>query len=132
MARGYNSENTSIHMLNFHFVWCPKYRRKILIGQVKQRLETLIIDKATKLKSNIISLEIMPDHIHLFIQSKPTNSPNHLIAQIKGYTSRILRQEYPHLKSSMPSLWTRSYFVSTAGNVSQFVIQKYIKEQNTR
>ena len=122
MTKGYQKENTCIHLLNHHFVWCPKYRRKLLQGKIKERLIQLIQEKAKELECNILTLEVMPDHIHLFITSKPTISPNKLIGEIKGYTSYMLRKEFPELLK-MPALWTRSYFVSTAGKVSQFVIQ---------
>ena len=128
MTKGYQKENTCVHLLNYHFVWCPKYRRKLLKGEIKQRLTNLIKEKANQKQCEILTLEIMPDHIHLFITSKPIISPNKLIGDIKGYSSYILRKEFPELLK-MPTLWTRSYFVSTAGNVSKFVIQKYIEEQ---
>lgn len=128
MTKGYQKENTCIHQLNYHFVWCPKYRRKLFKGELRQRLIQLINDKAKQKQCKILTLEVMPDHIHLFITSKPIIAPNKLIGDIKGYSSRILRKEFPKLMK-MPTLWTRSYFVSTAGKVSQFVIQKYIEEQ---
>jgi len=128
MTKGYQKENTCIHQLNYHFVWCPKYRRKLLKGEIKQRLTELINEKAKENQCKILTLEIMPDHIHLFITGKPIIAPNKLVGDIKGYSSRVLRQEFKELMK-MPTLWTRSYFVSTAGKVSQFVIQKYIEEQ---
>lgn len=114
--------------MNYHFVWCPKYRKKILYGKIKTRLKELINQKAKDLNCDILQMEIMPNHIHLFITAYPNISSNKLIGTIKGYTSRILRKEFPELLK-MPTLWTRSYFVSTAGNVSSFVIHKYINEQ---
>ena len=131
MTKGYQKENTCIHLMNYHFVWCPKYRRKLFKGELKQRLKQLIEEKAKQKECEILTLEIMPDHIHLFITGKPIITPNRLIGEIKGYTSRILRKEFKELMK-MPTLWTRSYFVSTAGKVSQFVIQKYIEEQYSR
>ena len=128
MTKGYQKENTCIHQLNYHFVWCPKYRRKLLKGEIKQRLTELINEKAKENQCKILTLEIMPNHIHLFITGKPIIAPNKLVGDIKGYSSRVLRQEFKELMK-MPTLWTRSYFVSTAGKVSQFVIQKYIEEQ---
>lgn len=128
MTKGYQKENTSVHLMNYHFVWCPKYRRKLLVGEIKKRLLELINEKTDQLKCKILTIEIMPDHIHLFIQANPKLSPNYIVGQIKGISSRKLREEFSFLKK-MPTLWTRSYFVSTAGKVSQFVIQKYIEEQ---
>jgi putative transposase len=115
--------------MGYHFVWCPKYRKPILTGKVKQRMQELIFQKAKEINCKIIALQIMPDHAHLFIEAKPTASPNKIIGQIKGFTSRILRQEFPELKSRLPTLWTRSYFVSTHGHISDKLIQKYIEEQ---
>ena len=100
----------------------------LLVNKIKQRLEQLIKQKAKELELKILELQIMPDHVHLFITGKPIISANKIIGRIKGMSSRVLRQEYPELLK-MPTLWTRSYFVSTAGNVSKFVIEKYIQEQ---
>jgi len=112
----------------YHFIWIPKRRKKVLFGKIKERLVELIHIKAKELECEVVSLEVMPDHVHLFIQSNPRTSANHLVGQIKGYTSRVLRKEFKELLF-LPSLWTRSYWVSTAGNVSQAVIRKYIEEQ---
>jgi putative transposase len=128
MTRGYKHENTSVHLMMYHFIWIPKRRKKILIGNIKKRLIELITQKSREINCKIISLEIMPDHVHLFIKSNPQLSPNYIIGQIKGFSSRILRKEFPELLI-LPSLWTRSYWVSTAGNVSQSVIRKYIEAQ---
>ena len=112
----------------YHFIWIPKRRKKILVGRIRDRLIELVYIKAEQMGIEVVTLEVMPDHIHLFVQGNPQQSANMLIGKIKGYTSRILRQEFPELLI-LPSLWTRSYWVSTAGNVSQAVIQKYIEEQ---
>jgi putative transposase len=115
--------------MNYHFVWCPKYRRKVLVGNVEKRLKQLLEQKTTELKCKIIALETMPDHIHIFIQAPPTIAPNRLVASLKGYTSRVLRQDFPDLTTRLPTLWTRSYFVSTHGHVSAEVIKRYVEEQ---
>jgi putative transposase len=128
MSRGYKHENTSVHLMMYHFIWIPKRRKKILVGRIRDRLIELVYIKAEQMGVEVVTLEVMPDHIHLFIKGNPQQSPNMLIGKIKGYTSRIMRQEFPELLI-LPSLWTRSYWVSTAGNVSQAVIRKYIEEQ---
>jgi len=115
--------------MNYHFVFCPKYRKHILIDKVKMRLEKLIAEKTQELGCEIIELQVMPDHVHLFLAATPILSPNKVIGQIKGYSSKKLREEFNWLKRSLPTLWTRSYFVSTAGNVSSDTIQRYIEEQ---
>jgi putative transposase len=129
MPKGYISSQTSIHFMGYHFVWCPKYRRKILVGDIAKRLDELIREKAIQLKCKVLALEIMPDHVHLFIQGTPQISPNSIVGQIKGYTSRVLRSEFKEARSRLPTLWTRSYFVSTHGHISDLLIQKYIEEQ---
>jgi len=115
--------------MHYHFVWCPKYRRKVLVDDIEKRLKELIKKKAEQLGCKIISMEVQPDHVHLFLQGKPTQSPNLIIGMIKGFTSRQLRKEFKELKTKIPTLWTRSYFVSTHGHVSDEVIKKYIEEQ---
>lgn len=129
MTKGYDSSETSVHFMGYHFIWCPKYRRKVLTDKIQKRLKELINDKAKDLECNVIALETMPDHVHLFIQGKPTLTPNYIIGQIKGYTSHCLREEFPELKARLPTLWSRSYFVSTHGHVSDSLIKKYIAEQ---
>jgi len=114
--------------LNYYFVWCPKYR-SVLVGAVKDRLESLIMEKVEQLGCKVIVLTIGEDHVHLFVQANPKPSPNTIIGQVKGYTSRILRKEFPELRRRLPTLWTRSYFVSTHGHVSDETIQRYIEEQ---
>jgi putative transposase len=129
MPRGYTSANTNVHFIGYHFIWCPKYRKPVLVGKIKERMTELITMKAKELGCEILALEIMPDHTHLFISCNPKRSPNNIIGQIKGVTSRKLRQEFSELRSRLPTLWTRSYFVSTHGHISDKLIQKYIEEQ---
>ena len=129
MPKGYISSETTVHHMGYHFVWCPKYRRKVLVGEIEKRANDLINEKVVKLGCKVTSLEIMPDHVHLFVQGNPQLSPNKIIGQIKGYTSRKLREEFKELRTRLPTLWTRSYFVSTHDHVSDSAIQKYIEEQ---
>lgn len=129
MPKGYISSQTSVHFIGYHFVWCPKYRRKVLVGKIEERLKELIKEKSKELSCEIITLETMPDHVHLFIQANPKISPNSIVGQIKGYSSRMLRKEFRELRTRLPTLWTRSYFVSTHGHISDRMIQKYIEEQ---
>lgn len=131
MSRGYQHKNTLVYLLNYHFVFCPKRRRKVLTGRLRDRLIELLNLKAQELEWNVIALEVMPDHVHLFIGVDPDVSPTQVMHRLKGYTSRVLRDEFPHLLK-LPSLWTRSYFVSTAGNVSSQKVQHYIQNQSTR
>jgi putative transposase len=131
MPHGYIASETSIHFMNYHFVWCPKYRKPVLINDVVVRLKRLLHEKAKQLNCEIISLEIMSDHVHVFIRATPLLAPNRIVGELKGFTSRTLRKEFKHLTTSLPTLWTRSYFVSTHGHVSSETIKKYIEEQKS-
>ena len=124
-------KTTSVSLINYHFVWCPKYRRQALGGPVKMRLETLIGQVAAELDCEILALEVMADHVHLFLSCPPTLAPCQIVFRVKGRSSRKLRQEFPHLRR-LPSLWTRSYFVGTAGNVSADTIRHSIEMQKQR
>lgn len=128
----YRRNAGSVFNLHLHFVWCPKYRKNVLVDQVAVRLEELLVEKCQELDLDIEGLEIMPDHVHLFVSVPPTDAPQHFINQLKGYTSRMLRQEFPKLRSTLPCLWSRSYYVGSAGHVSSETIQKYIANQKER
>lgn len=130
MEHGYIHEQHTVHLVIYHIIWCPKRRRKVLVGPVRDRLETLIRDVVDEHGWEIIELAIQPDHVHLFIRSNPYTLPTDIARLIKGRSSHVLREEFPHLMR-MPSLWTRSTFYSTAGNVSSDIIQKYIEKQST-
>ena len=110
-------------------VWCPKYRRKILTGDIKNRLEEIIIEKTKELQSEIIEFEIMPDHVHLLIEVDPQLGVHKLIKHIKGYSSRILRREFKELTTKLPTLWTNSYFIATVGGAPLSIIKQYIENQ---
>ena len=125
----YRRSAGSVFSLKYHLVWCPKYRRKVLVGPVADDLRTLLHQKATELEVTIEALEIMPDHVHLFISTDPTEAPQHLANQFKGFTSRMLRLKYPHLCSSLPTLWSRSYYVGSIGHVSEEAVKRYIENQ---
>lgn len=131
MTQQYRHKNTSVSLINYHFVWTPRRRRKVLVGAIETRLKELIDETAKKLDCEVLAIEVMPDHVHLFLSCHPSLAPDQIMFRMKGYSSRVLRQEFPHLLK-MPSLWTRSYFVSTAGNVSSETIKNYIAKQKTR
>lgn len=118
--------------LGFHVVWCPKYRRPVLVDRVRTRCDELIRAKCAEHDWAIVALEIMPDHVHLFVKTHLTDSPAYIANQLKGFTSRMLRQEFPGLKSRLPTLWSRSYFAATVGAVSADTVQQYIDTQYER
>lgn len=131
MSQPYRRSETAVFLLNYHLIWCPKRRKRVLGGSIAARLETILREAAQELGCEVIELAIQPDHLHLFVSATPDLAPNQLVARFKGRTSRILRQEFPVLMR-MPSLWTRSYFVSTAGNVASETVREYIAAQSTR
>ena len=109
-----------------------KYRKKFLTGPVESRLRELLTAKAKEIECEIIALEIMPDHVHLFVSALPTHAPQHLANQFKRNTSRLLRQEFSFLRTRLPALWSRSYYCGSAGTMSAETIQRYIEEQKER
>lgn len=128
-APRYKSNAGSVFNLNYHIVFCPKFRRKVLVNGIDERLKELIYDKASVLGVTVAGLEVMPDHVHLFISASPNEAPQHYVNQFKGYTSRVLRQEFPDLKRKLPCLWSRSYYIGAVGAVTEDVVKRYIENQ---
>lgn len=123
------SNNNVVFSCKYHVVWCPKYRRKVLTEDIATRLKELIRQKTSELKSEIIEMEVMPDHVHLLVEVDPQFGIHRLVKNIKGYTSRILRQEFLTLRTRIPTLWTNSYCVITCGGAPLSVIKQYIENQ---
>ena len=128
----YRTSASCVFTLKYHLVWCPKYRSNVLTSEVRERLKDLLYEKAEAINVSIEALEIMPDHVHLFVSADPTEAPQRLANQFKGYSSRILRKEFAHLRSRMPTLWSRSYYIGSVGHVSADAVKKYIAEQKRR
>lgn len=131
MEQLYKSNNNIVYSCKYHIVWCPKYRRKVLIGDVETRLKELLIESCSNMNVDIIEMELMPDHVHLLIEVDPQFGVHKAIKNMKGRTSKILRDEFPHLKTKLPTLWTNSYFISTVGGAPLSVIKQYIENQKT-
>ena len=127
----YKSNNNIVYSCKYHVVWCPKYRRRVLVQDVERRLKELIIQVCAERQIEIIEMEIMPDHVHLLCEVDPQYGIHKAIKEIKGVTSRILRQEFKHLTTKLPTLWTNSYFVSTVGGAPLEVIKQYVENQKT-
>jgi len=121
----------AIYNINYHIVWIPKYRRAILKGKIKEELLNLFESVAKGNQIQIIQAEIMPDHVHLFVSAPPRLSPAKVVNMFKGVSARWLRERFPELKKlvSKDALWTRTYYIGTAGHVSSETIRKYIEEQ---
>ena len=125
----YKCNNNIAYLCKYHVVWCSKYRRKVLVEEVEQRLKELIVGVASELRVDIIEMEIMPDHVHLLLEVDPQFGIHRAVKNIKGKTSRILRAEFISLRTRLPSLWTNSYFVATVGGAPLEVFKQYIESQ---
>lgn len=123
------SNNNVVYRCHYHVVWCPKYRRKVIGGKVDDRLKEIIREVCAERDAPIEAIETMPDHVHLLVVVDPQYGIHRLVKQIKGRSSRLLRQEFPHLKSRMPTLWTNSYFVATTGGATLEVVKRYVENQ---
>jgi len=123
------SNKNIVYSCKYHVVWCPKYRRPVLVGDIAQRLKSLIMQQASRFQAEVIEMEVMPDHVHLLIEIDPQFGIHRLIKAIKGYTSRVLRQEFKTLRTRIPTLWTNSYCVITVGGAPLSVIKQYIENQ---
>lgn len=138
------SNNNITYRCYYHVVWCPKWRRKVITskdprvanpvikgdpGPVDERLHEIIREVCKETGSQIIELETMPDYVHLLVECDPQFGINKLVKLIKGRSSNLLRKEFPSLKRRIPTLWTNSYFVSTAGGAPLSIIKKYVENQ---
>lgn len=126
------SNHNVVYSCKYHVVWCPKYRRKVLVNGVDIRLKELIKNIASEIQVDIIEMEIMPDHVHILLEVDPQFGIHKAVKNIKGKTSRILRQEFPWLRSRIPTLWTNSYFCSTVGGAPFSIIKQYIENQKLK
>ncbi len=127
----YKHSKNKVFLMNYHLVWCPKRRKPVLVDTVKERLDQIVREVCKERQVDILAMEIMPDHIHLFLSTNPDMPIQDVIRVIKGRSSNHLRKEFPDLLK-LPSLWTHSYFISTAGNVCSETIRRYIEEQSTQ
>lgn len=125
----YKNNLNVVYSCKYHVVWCPKYRRKVLVDKVAIRLKELVQSICIERNFDLIEMEVMPDHVHLLIEVDPQFGIHKAVKLIKGTASRVLRQEFPWLRSRIPSLWTNSYFVSTVGGAPLSVIKQYIENQ---
>lgn len=131
MNTTYKTNNNVVYSCKYHIVWCPKYRRKVLTNGVDVRLKELLQEYATNMSVDIQEMKIMPEHVHILMEVDPQFGIYKAVKSLKGYTSKVLRQEFLHLRTKMPTLWTNSYFVSTVGGAPLEVIKQYIENQKT-
>ena len=131
MRRIYHSNHNIVYSCKYHVVFCPKYRRKVLVNGVDTRLKELVEQIAEEYSFEVIEMEIMPNHVHLLLEVDPQFGIHKAVKTIKGRTSRILRQELHWLTTKLPTLWTNSYFVSTVGGAPREIVKQYIESQKT-
>ena len=127
--KSWYSDTNLVYSCQYHVIWCTKYRRPVLDDTIQKRLHHLICSKETELDFKVCACDIMEDHVHLILENNPKVPITRTVGLIKGYTSKVLRDEFPHLKSRLPCLWTRSKFISSVGSVSLEVVKKYIEDQ---
>ena len=126
------SNNNVVYRCAYHVVWCPKYRRPVIEGAVDARLKQIIRDVCAERECNIIELETMPDHVHLLVECDPQYGIHRLVKQVKGRSSRLLREEFPSIKRRLPTLWTNSYFVATVGGAPLEIVKQYVENQRNK
>jgi putative transposase len=123
------SNNTVVYRCHYHVVWCPKYRREVIGGTVEERLKEIIREVCAERNAPVEAIETRPDQVHLLVVVDPQYGIHRLVKQIKGRSSRLLREEFPHLKSRLPTLWTNSYFVATTGGATSEAVKRYVEDQ---
>ena len=128
-TKQYKVSSRLVYSCQYHVIFCPKYRRKVLVDDIERRLKQLVLEKQKDYDYEIIEMECDKDHIHLLIDVNPKIGVFSVVSKIKGYSSKVLREEFPELKSKLPCLWTHSSFISTVGAVSLEVVRKYIENQ---
>ncbi len=126
------SNSNVVFQCAFHVVWCPKYRRRVLGGRIEERLKQLVHEVVEEKGAWLVAAEVMPDHVHLLVEVDPQFGVHKLVKAVKGRTSRVLREEFPSLRSRLPTLWTNSYFVATTGGAPLAAVKRYVEQQKGR
>lgn len=121
-----------VYQCAYHVIWCPKYLRSVLSEEIGNRLREIVEEVAAERDAVVVEMEVMPDHVHMLVEVDPQYGIHRLIKQFKGCSSRLLREEFPTLRSRLPTLWTNSYYVSTVGAISVGQVRDYIADQKGR
>lgn len=128
----YHRSETTVFSCQYHVIFCPKYRRKVLVNGIDERIKALSKEFCESKKAELLEIEVMPDHVHLLLDIAPTLVVRNFVKGLKGFLAHELRQEFPSLKTRLPSLWTRSCFISSVGAVSLEDVKKYIENQKNK
>jgi len=130
-TKQYKNDDHLVYSCQYHVIFCPKYRRKVLTEPIAKKLKQLILSKQKEYGFEVLDIEVLPDHVHLLIDVNPKKGVFTIVNMIKGYTSHELRKEFPELKSRLPTLWTQSKFISSVGAVTLEVVKRYIEAQKS-
>lgn len=131
MNSDYRTTETTVYCCRYHVIFCPKYRRKVLINGIDERFKEIVLSMQEEQNFKVMEMEVMPDHVHLLLDVDPTIGINVIVSRIKGKTAHILTREFPEIRRRIPTLWTRSKFIATVGSVSLETVKEYIKSQKT-
>ena len=135
MSDKYNTLNHCKFLLQYHIIWCPKFRLNVLKNGIDESLKSILFKISDRYGYEIKEIEVMPDHIHIFISTKPTVAPSDVVRTLKSISAIELFKQYPELKkfySRCGSLWSKGYFASSVGNVSEETVRRYIQEQKSK
>lgn len=125
----YHSSSHIKYLCRYHVIFCPKYRRKVLINGIDERLKEVFQETAQKHDFQILDMEVMSDHVHLLIDCNPRYGIMQCITDLKWQSAHVLNDEFPEIRKKIPSIWTRSCFVATVGSVSLELVKQYIESQ---
>ena len=131
MNSNYRTTETTVYCCRYHVIFCPKYRRKVLINGIDERFKEIVLSMQKDENFIVLEMEVMPDQVHLLLDVDPTIGINVVVSRIKGKTAHILTREFPEIRRRIPTLWTRSKFIATVGSVSLETVEEYIKSQKT-
>ncbi|MGX8716628.1 MAG: IS200/IS605 family transposase [bacterium] len=128
-GKQYHHTGTMVSSCQYHVVFCPKYRKNVLVNGIDRRLKELIREQQGRYGYRVLDMEVMPDHVHLLLDISANVPPHEMVYKLKGFVSYQLRKEFPFLKTSIPTLWTRSCFISSVGAVTLEIVKRYIQNQ---
>lgn len=125
---------TAVYNVNYHMVWSVKYRKDVLVEEIARRLKELLYEIANQKGFEIKEIEVMPDHVHVFISAHPKYSPSYIYKMLKGISGRKLFIEFPQIKQDLwkNELWNSSTYVETVGDISEETVRKYIENQKKK
>lgn len=126
---GYTRKKGIVYKCQFHVIWCPKYRRSVLVDGVDERLKEILAETASEFDASIKAMEVMPDHVHVFFEFDPRQNLHKIVKAMKRRSSRILREEFPWLQKRLPTLWTNSYFACSVGHIGEDAVARYVNAQ---